>query len=80
MINFRQLEINTGSEEGARSQFQKLIAQIVKLKHNDAKEIRAAPGDWGIDVYIGTLTSGSCLVWQAKYFMNGIGDSQKKTN
>lgn len=78
MINFKQLEIKAGTEEGARYLFQDLIAHIIQIKHKNAKEIRAAPGDWGIDVFIGNLTSGTCLVWQAKYFPNGIDKSQQK--
>jgi len=77
MLNLRQLEINAGTEDGARPLFQNLILQLVKLKHKNAKEIRPCPGDWGIDVLVGKLTSGPCLIWQAKYFMNGIGPSQK---
>lgn len=78
MSLLRKLEINAGSEEGARPIFQKLILHLVKLKHKNARGIRAAPGDWGIDVFVGRFTSGTCLIWQAKYFVRGIGDSQKK--
>jgi len=77
MINLRQLEIDAGSEEGARPLFQNLIQQLVRLKHRNAIEIRPQQGDWGIDVLSGKLTSGLCLVWQAKYFINGIGSSQR---
>jgi hypothetical protein len=76
MINLRRLEIDSG-EEGARYKFERLIGRLVKLKYPTAQEIRPNPGDWGIDVFVGKLTSGNCLVWQAKYFPKGINDSQK---
>jgi hypothetical protein len=77
MINLRQLEVDSGSVEGARSLFQKLILHLVKLKHKTAQDVRPCPGDWGIDVLVGQLTSGTCLIWQVKYFMDGIDDGQK---
>jgi hypothetical protein len=76
MINLRVLEIPAG-EEGARISFQRLIANIVALKNKNAKEIRPAPGDWGIDVLVGEFTSGNCSIWQSKYFATGIGKSQR---
>jgi hypothetical protein len=78
MLDLRQLEIHAGSKEGARPLFQKLILHLVKLKHRNARDIRPAPGDWGIDVLLGELTSGPCLVWQVKYFPDGIGKVQKR--
>ncbi len=77
-INIRQLEIRAGCEEGARILFEKLIAHLMKIQYKDAKRIQSARGDWGIDVIRGELSSGTCMIWQAKYFINGIGDSQKK--
>jgi hypothetical protein len=78
MLNLKQLEVDSGSVEGARASFQKLVVHLVKLKHGNAIEVQPAPGDWGIDVLVGTLTSGTCLVWQAKYFMDGIKAPQKE--
>src|SRR3970040_2086315 len=78
MINLRQLEINAGNIDGARTQFQQLVLQLVKLKQMNARDIRPCPGDWGIDVLVGQLTSGTCLIWQVKYFMDGIDDAQKR--
>ena len=77
MIDLRQLEIRAG-EAGARELFPKLISNLVALKHKNAKTIRPCPGDWGIDVLVGELTSGSCLIWQVKYFSNGIKKPQKE--
>jgi hypothetical protein len=78
MLNLRQLEIDAGNIDGARASFQKLIVHLVKLKHRNAIEVLPAPGDWGIDALVGTLTSGTCFVWQAKYFMDGIRAPQKR--
>ena len=78
MRSLRQLEIDNGGVAGAREKFQNLIAHIVRLKHKYAVEVLAGSGDWGIDVLHGTLSSGSCLVWQAKYFMDGIRTSERR--
>lgn len=76
MIDFKTLISLAGSEEGARILFEKLITSIVKLKHKEARSIRPNPGDWGIDTYLGELND-RIFVWQAKYFINGIENSQK---
>jgi len=76
MINLRRLEIDSG-KAGAREKFERLIARLVKLQHPHAQEIRPSRGDWGIDVFVGKLTSGNISVWQAKYFPDAIGDAQK---
>jgi|SRR5271157_2386905 len=78
MINLKQLEITAGTVDGARPLFQKLILHLVKLKHGGAVEIRPSPGDWGIDVLVGELSSGKCLIWQAKYFNDGINKAQRE--
>ena len=77
-INIRQLEIQAGTEEGARILFEKLIVHLMKVQYRDAKRIRSARGDWGIDAIRGELSSGTCIIWQAKYFINGIDKSQKE--
>lgn len=75
-VDFRILISHAGSEDGARQLFQRLVASLVRLRYKDAREIRPCPGDWGIDVLVGELT-GVSLVWQAKYFIDGLGDPQK---
>jgi len=76
-IDFRTLISRAGSEDGARVLFQRMIASLIRIKFKDAREIRPCPGDWGIDVIVGELT-GVSMVWQAKYFIDGVGDVQKK--
>jgi hypothetical protein len=78
MIDLTQLERNAGSKEGARPLFQKLVLHLIKLKYGNARDIRPAPGDWGIDVLLGELTSGPCIIWQVKYFPDGIGKAQQQ--
>lgn len=73
----RDLEIRAKSIEGARVLFENLILDLVKIQHKSAKKIRASNGDWGIDIIFGQLTSGMCIIWQAKYFNDKLGDSQK---
>lgn len=77
-INIRQLEIQAGTVEGARTLFEKLIVHLMKVQYKDAKRIQSVRGDWGIDAIKGELSSGTCIVWQAKYFINGIDEPQKK--
>jgi hypothetical protein len=66
-VDLKILISQAGTEEGARYLFQRLIASIVKIQHRDARQIRASPGDWGIDVIVGELAEHNSI-WQAKYF------------
>ncbi|XHH09017.1 MAG: ABC-three component system protein [Candidatus Bathyarchaeia archaeon] len=77
MRNLVQLEVDATNIAGARERFQNLIAHIVRFKHKKSMEILAGRGDWGIDVLHGTLTTGSCLVWQAKYFIRGVNAHER---
>jgi hypothetical protein len=77
MINVRLLETYAGLP-GARGLWQQLITQLVSLQYgDDARSIQPAPGDWGIDVIVGSLTSGPCTIWQAKYYPEVIGNTQR---
>ena len=75
MISFHQL-IREGGKEGARESFERLIAQLVLLQYPGVKRIEAHPGDWGLDVIAGDIDD-VLSVWQAKFFIDGIGDPQK---
>jgi hypothetical protein len=77
MINLGLLEKPAG-EEGARGLFPKLILRLASLKYDDPRTIQPAQGDWGIDVITGSLTSGSCIVWQAKYFPKSPNRNQQR--
>lgn len=64
--------------EASRAEFERLVEDIVQLKHPDVRAVRANPGDWGIDAFVGELTQGgSVMIWQAKYFIDDFDKSQK---
>lgn len=66
VISFAVHQVRAG-EDGARDDFQQLIAQLVRAVSPGARVIAANPGDWGIDVVVGSL-GGRIAVWQSKYF------------
>ncbi len=74
-VNFHAL-IGDGGKAGAREKFQRLIAQLVRLRYRAVRQIEPNPGDWGIDAFVGRLDE-MISVWQAKYFIDGIDDDQK---
>lgn len=77
-VDFRFLETRFGGPAGARDAFERLIADIVGIVHPDVQEVRANPGDWGIDAYVGDLGQGGEVhIWQSKYFINGFGKTQQ---
>lgn len=77
MIDFRVHAIAAGSDEGGRVLFQRMLSALIAVEYKTATDIRPDPGDWGIDVMVGSL-SESIMIWQSKYFYDKIGDSQKK--
>lgn len=75
MISFEQL-IGPGGKEGARTTFQRLIAQLVALSYMSVKMLDAKSGDWGLDVIVGEIDE-ILSVWQAKFFIDGVDEAQK---
>lgn len=76
-IDLESLRSRLGAET-ARTEFERLIEDIVALKHPDVRGVRANPGDWGIDAFVGQLAEGgSVMVWQSKYFIDDFGKTQK---
>ncbi|MFB7269606.1 hypothetical protein [Streptomyces sp. NPDC056244] len=67
-IHFGVHEIRTGSADGARADFEKMLAQLASATDPNVRMIAANPGDWGIDAFAGDL-GGAITVWQSKYFM-----------
>lgn len=63
--------------EGARYEWEKLIADLVKVDFPGARNPEAVGGDQGIDVVEGKLSGGDITIWQAKYYTR-IGDSQRR--
>lgn len=66
-INFAAHQVR-GGPHGAREDFERMVAQLVRAVRPGARMIAANPGDWGIDVLVGDL-AGSVVVWQSKFFM-----------
>ncbi len=64
--------------EAGRAKFQRLVTDIVKATRTDAREIAANPGDWGIDTFVGQLAGGEVDIWQSKYFVDGMAESQHR--
>ncbi len=77
LIDFRIHAVRTGSDDAGRVDFHRMLSALVGITHPTATDVRADPGDWGIDVFVGSLV-GTVSVWQSKYFYNKIGDSQKE--
>jgi hypothetical protein len=78
LIKFEFLVQRLGSREAARDAFENLTEDLVAIVHPDVRAIRANPGDWGIDVFVGALTrGGEVYVWQSKYFIDGFGKTQQ---
>lgn len=79
-INFYALIKGSAGKEGGRERFERLIAQLVKVKHSGARRVTANPGDWGLDIIVGELTNDAdaIAVWQAKFFIDGVDASQQK--
>ena len=77
-ISFRSHELRTGSLDGARADFEQMLAQLVGSTIAGVRAVQANPGDWGIDCFVGELDrSGKASVWQSKFFIDGVRDSQK---
>jgi hypothetical protein len=76
MIDLRILR-DRWTEEGARSVFAQLVTQCVKTTYPAAGTIRPDPGDEGIDTFVGEFEGSKLKVYQAKFFCDGVGESQK---
>lgn len=76
-INFYAHMLRTGSPDGARADFEQMNTQLVAHLYPGVRSVDANPGDWGIDTFVGSLDSSSVMVWQSKYFIDGVGETQK---
>ena len=75
--DFRYLVVKYG-EAGAREKFEKICIEVFQEKFGPkAKEVTVSQGDDGIDILVGELTD-SPSVYQCKFFVNEIGESQKQ--
>ena len=74
--DFRYLRDKYG-DAGAREVFEKICKQLLQEVHgSDAHGIRVSQGDHGVDILVGDFTK-PIENYQCKYFIDGIGDSQK---
>jgi hypothetical protein len=72
-IDFRQISGPRGSKA---DNFALLCEQLVMAEWPNANPVEGRGGDEGIDCYIGQI-DGEMNVFQFKYFLDGIGRSQK---
>lgn len=63
-------------EMGAREKFEKICTELLYAKYASAHSVKVSNGDGGIDIFVGDI-SKEIDVYQCKYFIDGIGDSQK---
>lgn len=75
-IDFRMHAIRCGGDEGGRTDFHRMLSALVGQVYPTATDVRADPGDWGIDVFVGSLVD-KVSIWQSKYFYTSVGKSQK---
>jgi len=73
--DFRYLRDKHG-DAGAREVFEKICIQLLQTKFENAYPVAVHKGDGGIDVFVGDF-SEDIDVYQCKYFIAGIGDSQR---
>lgn len=80
MNSWPQLLLIYGNEAGARVAFEEACVLTIstKFKDENVQGVKVYHGDGGIDVYVGLLGVEPVDVYQCKFFLNGIGDSQKK--
>lgn len=77
--DWRDFKARHGGSEGARAAFEKACESLFRKRHpgRNVQAVRANPGDEGIDVYVGDLGQEPIDVYQCKFFLEAIGDSQK---
>ena len=80
MSNWTDLVLIHGNIEGARAAFERACEMIIgwKRRPETVRGIRVQQGDGGIDVYVGDFGEAPIDVYQCKYFIDGIDDSQKQ--
>lgn len=75
-IDFSQIRLHKGSQQNG---FEELICQLASIQiiENQATFVSkdGSGGDAGIECFW-TLTDGSEIGWQAKYFLNSLGSSE----
>lgn len=63
---------------GARTKFESVCATLFKKKFiGSVKAVKVNVGDGGIDIFAGEIGTEPIRVFQCKFFVNGINNSQK---
>lgn len=75
-LDFREHRFRLGTDDAARQDFHRMLTALIHVRYETATEVRANPGDWGIDTFVGSLVD-KISIWQSKYFADGIGKSQR---
>ncbi len=73
-LNFKHFL--TEGDAAARERFDSFTLALVRAVRSNVRGMRPAPGDWGIDAFVGDL-AGEIAIWQAKFFPDGLGEAQK---
>jgi hypothetical protein len=64
---------------GARAEFELFVLDLVKAQMPEAGTVRGKGGrDWGIDVLVGTFTSGKLSIWQCKFFVEWTDEGPQR--
>ena len=68
-----------GNEAGARIAFENACSMILTARHpnENVNSVRVHQGDGGIDVYVGYLGVEPVEIYQCKFFIDGVSDTQK---
>lgn len=74
--DFRYLRDKHG-DAGARDVFEKICTQLFQSKFENAYRVEVHQGDDGIDIFVGDFEK-EIDVYQCKYFIEGIGESQQQ--
>jgi hypothetical protein len=65
--------------EGARFAFENDCESLLRALNplENVQKVRANPGDEGIDVYVGNIGVSPIEIYQCKFFLGSLGESQK---
>jgi|694.fasta_scaffold85123_2 hypothetical protein len=75
--DWHYFKVRNGGEEGARAAFERACVSLLRKIYPEAKQVRANPGDDGVDVYVGEIGIAPIVVYQCKFHLEQIGRSQR---
>jgi len=66
-VDFREHRYRLGSDDAARMDFHRMLTALIQVQYPSATEVRANPGDWGIDTsptrWRGRRATSRCPCW-----------------